>query len=251
MKGAGYMLDGYPLRKYDWKDWLSMALSSSLFLQFATVIGISLFVGLFMTTYSPETLLSISINGTVYGTILSLPFTLLVVYFRKIPIFNRKQLSKEEGFILPGLTKEDWLFLVKYIPFSYALYIIGSMLVGYFFGISDAANQIAVESLFDMVPVWVMFLMIVVVAPIVEELLFRGMFLFQGDRLETTWLRMIISAVLFGLIHRPSDIYTAYTYIGMGLMFSIASKKTQTVEAAIVYHFLNNLVGFLVIVYVG
>ena len=89
-----------------------------------------------------------------------------------------------------------------------------------------------------------MFLMIVVVAPIVEELLFRGMFLFKGDRLDTTWTRLLISAILFGLIHGPSDVYTAYTYIGMGLMFSYASKRTQSVESAIIYHFLNNLVGF-------
>lgn len=245
------MLDGYPLRKYDWKDWLLMGLSSSLFLQFAAVIGISFFVGLVMTNFSPETLVSISVNGTVYGTLLSLPLTLLVVYLRKIPIFNRKQLSKEESFIIRGLTKEDWVFLVKYIPFSYVLYMIGSMIVAYLFGASEAANQIAVESLFDTIPIWVMFLMIVVVAPIVEELLFRGMFLFQGDRLNTTWARVLISAVLFGLIHGPSDIYTAYTYIGMGIMFSYASKRTQSVESAIVYHFLNNLVGFLVIVAVG
>ena len=245
------MLDGYPLRKYDWKDWLLMGLSSSLFLQFAAVIGISFFVGLVMTNFSPETLVSISVNGTVYGTLLSLPLTLLVVYLRKIPIFNRKQLSKEESFIIRGLTKEDWVFLVKYIPFSYVLYMIGSMIVAYLFGASEAANQIAVESLFDTIPIWVMFLMIVVVAPIVEELLFRGMFLFQGDRLDTTWARVLISAVLFGLIHRPSDIYTAYTYIGLGIMFPYASKRTQSVESAIVYHFLNNLVGFLVIVAVG
>lgn len=245
------MLDGYSLRKYNWKDWVLMGLSSSLFLQVAAVIGFSYFIGLYTTTYSPDTLVTISVNGTVWGTILSLPLTLLVVYFRKIPIFNRKQLSKEESFIIRGMAKEDWVFLIKYIPFSYVLYIIGSSVMAYLFGASEATNQVAVESLFGLIPVWVMFLMIVVVAPIVEELLFRGMFLFQGDRLDTTWVRVTISAVLFGLIHNPSDIYTAYTYIGMGLMFSYAAKRTQSVESAIIYHFLNNLVGFLVIVAVG
>lgn len=242
------MLKGYPLRKYNWKDWLLMALSSSLFLQVAAVIILSYVAGFLMTAYSPDIIVSISVNGTVFGTILSLPLTLLVVYWRKIPIFNRKQVSKENQFILPGLTKEDWIFLVKYIPFSYILYMIGSMIVAYFFGATEATNQIAVESLFDYIPVWVMFIMIVIVAPIVEELLFRGMFLFRGDRLDTTWTRVVISAILFGLIHNPTDVYTAYTYIGMGLMFSYASKRTQSVESAIVYHLLNNLVGFLVIV---
>lgn len=89
--------------------------------------------------------------------------------------------------------------------------------------------------------------MIVVVAPIAEELLFRGIILFPGNRLETSWTRTIISALLFGLIHGPTDVYSFYTYVGMGFIFSYAAKKTQTVEAAMVYHFLNNLLGFIVI----
>lgn len=242
------MLDGYSLRKYTWKDWLFLALSSNLVIQVLAVFGASFFMGLIVSNVTFEMLTDISIYGTIYGTIASLPLTLLVVYWLKIPIFNRKQLSKKESFILRGLTKEDWKFLLKYIPLSYILYILGSVVVGYFFGISEAQNQLAVESLFNYVPLWVLFIMIVVVAPIVEEVLFRGLLLFPGNRLETTWVRIIISAILFGLIHGPTDVYTAYTYIGMGLIFAYASKRTQTVEAAMVYHFLNNLMGFIQIV---
>lgn len=241
------MLEGYPLRKYDWKDWLLMALSSSLFLQFFVIILASNYMNYFGGGLTFEGLAELSIYGTVFGTIISLPITLLVVYYRKLPFFNRKQLTKEQSFIFRGLTKDDFFFLLKYIPSSYILYMIGSGIVAYFFGVSEAANQIAVESLFDDIPIWVMFIMIVVVAPVVEELLFRGLFLFPGDRLNTTWVRLLISAVLFGLIHGPSDVYTAYTYIGMGFIFAYASKRTQTVEAAIIYHVLNNLLGFLAI----
>ncbi len=242
------MLEGYPLRKYDWKDWLLMALTSSFLLQVFAVVFLSYYAGYVMQDFTPEAVLSISINGTVYGTLLSLPLTLLVVYGRKIPIVNRKQLSKEESFLIPGLTKEDWKFLVKYIPLSYILYMAGSVLISFLFGATKAANQAAVESLFDFVPLWAMFLMIVVVAPVVEELFFRGMFLFYGDRLSTTWTRTLLSAVLFGMIHRPTDVYSAYTYIGMGLILSYAAKRTRAVEAAIVYHVLNNLAGFGLIV---
>lgn len=237
------MLTGYPLREYNWKDWLGMIVSSSLVLQFIAIIVLSYFV----SNPTLENLTTASFYGTVYGTILSLPVTLLVVYFQKIPLFNRKQLSKKESFILPGMTKEDWKFLVKYIPTSYILYIVGSVIVGSLFGVSEAANQVAIESLFDFVPSWVMFIMIVIVAPIVEELLFRGIMLFPGDRLETTWVRLIISTVLFAVIHGPGDVYTAYTYLGMSIMFAYAAKKTQTVEASIVYHILNNLMGFIAI----
>jgi len=243
------MLDGYSLRKYGWKDWLFMILTSSLVLQIILTFILSPIVVSNADEITNELIVQISVYGTIFGTIASLPLTLLVVYWLKIPLFNRRQLSKDDSFIVRGLTKADWKFLAKYIPLSYILYRIGDSIVAYFFGATVPANQAAVESLFGYIPVWVLFIMMVVVAPIVEELLFRGVMLFPGHRLNTTWVRTIVSAVLFGLIHAPTDIYSAYTYIGMGFIFAYASKRTQSIEAAMVYHFLNNLVGFIAILY--
>ncbi len=189
----------------------------------------------------------ITYYGTVLGAILSLPLTLWVVHKRKIPLFNRKGLSKEESLIIRGVTKEDWIFLAQYIPTSYFVYTLTSSILSMILGPSEPVNQIAVESLFEYIPVWLMFIMIVIVAPITEELLFRGLLLFPGDQLDTGWIRTSISAVLFGIVHTPTDFLSFYTYVGMGFIFSYASKRTQTIEAAMIYHFLNNLFGFLVI----
>ena len=244
------MLKGYPLRDYTWKDWVFLILTSGLVLQL-----IAAFLGTMTSDVDPnniDVLIAefdwIAVNASVYGTLISLPLTLLVVYWRKIPIFNRKQLSRSESFILPGLTKSDWSFLAKYIPASFVLYTLGNVVITYIFGEMEAVNQEAIESLFDYIPVWIMFLMIVVVAPITEEVLFRGIMVFRGKELDTTWVRVIISAILFGLIHTPTNIPSLYSYVGMGIMFSYAAKKTQTVEAAIVYHFLNNLLAFFAII---
>lgn len=245
------MLEGYPLRKYTWKDWLFMVLSSNLVVQLIAVFVISFFMGMFVNNVTMELIGQISVYGTVYGTIASLPLTLLIVYWLKIPLFNRRQRTKEDSFILRGLTKDDWKFLLKYIPLSFILYTIGLQIVAYFFGVSEAANQVAIEGLFNYVPLWVMFIMIVIVAPIVEELLFRGIILFPGDRLDATWVRTIISAVLFGMIHGPTDVFTAYSYMGMGFIFAYASKRTKTLEAGIVYHALYNLLGFVQIIYLA
>lgn len=248
------MLDGYSLRRYNWKDWLLMIICSSLVLQIAATLIISLFWPIildlfFNQPFTIEMVDLVSVYGTIYGTLASLPLTLWVVYKRKIPLFNRKQLPKKESFILRGLSKKDWKFLLYYIPSSYIVYILGENILVNLLGPSDPLNQMAVESMFEYIPVWQMFLMIVVIAPIAEELFFRGMFLFSGGRRETTWLRVFISALIFGLVHTPTDLLSAYTYIGMGLIFSYAAKRTETVEASIVYHFLNNLLGFLVILF--
>lgn len=239
------MLDGYPLRKYDWKDWLFMALASSLALQIISMFFSVNIFSLFASEVTEESLLIWTMRGTVIGAILSLPLTLLVVHWRKIPILNRKGLSKEESFIIRGINKDDWKFLAKYIPISYVAYISGSIFLVNLLGESEPVNQVAIESMFDYVPMWQMFIMIVIVAPIAEELLFRGILLFPGNKLNTTWVRVVISALLFGLVHTPTDFLSFYTYVGMGFIFSYAAKKRGSVEVAIVYHFLNNLFGFI------
>lgn len=247
------MFDGYPLRQYKLGDWLLILMSSAFVLQILLLVFSSMstqiFPGMFINTMQSEAeiLAELTNFSVVFGTILSLPLTLWVVSSRKIPLFNRKQLSKEESFIVRGLNKEDWNFLVKYMPSSYFLYLFGNALVIKLFGEAEAANQLAVEGMFDYVPVWQMFIMIVLVAPVVEELLFRGLILFSGERLETTWLRLILSAVLFGMIHSPTNIQSFYSYVGMGFIFSYAGKKTQSIEAPIIFHFLNNLVAFMAV----
>lgn len=247
------MFEGYPLRKYKLGDWVLMLMASGFFLQivllFFSTQTIYYFPDRFFETMQSEAeILTAIINfSAVYGTLLSLPLTLLVVYSRKIPLFNRKQLTRKESFIVRGLDKEDWKFLVKYIPSSYILYLLGNSLVIQLFGEAEAVNQLAVEGLFEYVPVWQMFIMIVVVAPIVEELLFRGLILFSGEQLETTWLRLLISAALFGAVHSPTNIQSVYSYVGMGFIFSYAAKRTQSVEAPIIYHFLNNLLAFMAV----
>lgn len=239
------MLDGYPLKKNSWKDWLLMAVTSSLALQFIFGFIVLIVVPKFSVGITDDELFLWNVHGTVYGTIASLPLTLLVIHWRKIPLFNRNRLSKEESSFIRGISKKDWKFLAKYIPISYILYIVGAVIITSLFGESEPINQIAVESLFDYIPLWQIFIMVVIVAPVAEELLFRGILLFPGDQQDTTWLRVLISALLFGLVHNPTDILSFYTYVGMGFIFAYAAKRTGSIEAAIFYHFLNNLFAFL------
>lgn len=248
------MFAGYPLRKYRVLDWLLIFLTSALVLQFVMIQLLSKMTQAFPDIFYPniytneELLSTILRDSSFLGTILSLPLTLFVVYLRKIPFFNRKHLSKKESVLIRGLNKKDWHFLVRYIPISYGLYLLGSGLVVSIFGEADAVNQLAIESLFEYMPLWQLFLMIVIAAPIVEELLFRGLILFSNGKIETTWMRVIISAVLFGAAHSPTNIQSFYTYVGMGLILAYAAKRTKSIEAPIIYHILNNLVGFITLV---
>ena len=92
------MLKGYPLRDYTWKDWLALILSSAIVLQLVILFGSAYWTNFKATNYEEalEMLQSITNNATIYGSLISLPLTLLAIYWLEIPIFNRRQIPKSE-----------------------------------------------------------------------------------------------------------------------------------------------------------
>lgn len=239
----------FPRRKFNWKDYVWMFLTGNLFLQMVATNVYAIFNYDAIRSGGPEALWIPMAKLTAWSTVASIPLMLLVVYWRKIPLFNRKRLSRKDSVLIPGLTKKDWKFLALYIPISFVLYQGGQIFLDTWLGRNNPINQQGVEKVAEVIPLWLLFLMIVVAAPIVEELFFRGMLMFRNPKKAPGWGATIFSALVFGLIHTPTDIQSFYTYVGMGLVFSYAAKKTNSVEAAMIYHALNNLIGFLAIVY--
>lgn len=119
------------------------------------------------------------------------------------------------------------------------------------FEASEHANQELIIEAISHYPLWIMFLLTVISGPFVEEFIFRGVFFFRKEHNNVSWMTVIVTSILFGLIHAPTTIPAVYTYVGMGLLFGYAAKKTQSMEAAIVYHLLNNLIAFISILVLG
>lgn len=95
-------------------------------------------------------------------------------------------------------------------------------------------------------PKWLLFLAVVLAAPIFEELFFRG-FLFKGFEHSVLGLAgtLIITSASWAAIHMQYD----YTYIMMifalGIVLGLARYKTGTVWVPIILHALYNLVAML------
>ena len=84
------------------------------------------------------------------------------------------------------------------------------------------------------------FLVIVIFGPIVEELLVRGVIL---NRLAVKWgltVSIILSSLLFGILHL--DLIGSFIF---GLMMAVIYVKTKTLWAPILCHILNNFIGVL------
>ncbi len=86
------------------------------------------------------------------------------------------------------------------------------------------------------------FLTVVILSPIIEELLFRGLFLRRFNKELDVTLAILISSVLFGVCHNFGGILGAILF---GICVSILYIKSKNILVPIFAHFLNNLLSFL------
>lgn len=98
-----------------------------------------------------------------------------------------------------------------------------------------------------------LFITMVLVAPVVEELVFRGYF-FQAWRISFLglWGTLLVTSVLFTLIHAGQ-----YPMLIMAMLFSfslilgLAREKTGSVYVPMAMHATNNLLAFILINWLG
>ncbi|WP_320054483.1 CPBP family intramembrane glutamic endopeptidase [uncultured Acetobacteroides sp.] len=89
----------------------------------------------------------------------------------------------------------------------------------------------------------------VIVAPIAEEIIFRGMITKLLLEEYRPIKAILISALIFGIIHfNPAQIPVAFV---LGLLFGWLYYKTGSIIPGIILHFTNNAVVILGAVYLG
>ena len=107
-------------------------------------------------------------------------------------------------------------------------------------GVSNTANQVAIENA-HMNP-FVLITFAVIMAPIIEELVFRGILMgrvFTPDSI----VGLVLSSLLFGLAHMPNSIGVWIVYAGMGFALGTAYRKFQKLEYCIMAHMINNTIA--------
>jgi membrane protease YdiL (CAAX protease family) len=104
-------------------------------------------------------------------------------------------------------------------------------------------KQKDVAEAFGAVPIQV--LLIVVAAPISEEVCFRGM-LFGGlrERLPR-FAAALISALIFGGLHATTGISAVPVLVAFGFILALLYEKTGSIIPGILLHMLNNSVALL------
>ncbi len=102
---------------------------------------------------------------------------------------------------------------------------------------ANTANQAALVQA-GLHPI-LLFILAAIVAPVVEETVFRGIIfgkLFGSE----SYLGLVVSSLLFGGLHMPSDIGSWIIYAGMGLVLGFVYHKTRNLSYCMIIHFINN-----------
>lgn len=85
----------------------------------------------------------------------------------------------------------------------------------------------------------------ILISPISEELIFRGVFLNRLKLVVPTVFAVLISSLLFASLHTYGSITSAFIF---GVCMAILYLKTGNVLVAIFAHFLNNLLAELIVI---
>lgn len=90
---------------------------------------------------------------------------------------------------------------------------------------------------------FVMFVAIVLVAPVVEEVVFRGLVLSRLNRVMPGWPALLLSSLAFGILH-GHPVWMVYAGL-MGLIFGLVSLRSGSVWPAVLMHMVFNGIGYL------
>ena len=153
-------------------------------------------------------------------------------------LFLGKRLGLLEGFKTLSSLKAWGMIGLTYLGI-YIVTRIGAMVM-MMEAVSNSTNQATIENI-HMNP-FVLITFTVIMAPIVEELVFRGILMgrvFNPDSI----VGLILSSLLFGLAHMPNSIGVWIVYAGMGFVLGTVYRKCQKLEYCIMAHMINNSIA--------
>lgn len=139
-------------------------------------------------------------------------------------------------FLVGGLVTFIYvLILQNFLPGLYESYMEAAELME---GISFQTNRMELILLF---------ISVVVLAPIVEEIVFRGIFFNLLNRKRSTLFAMIVSSVIFGLLHAQTMVPTAV----IGFVLCFIYHRTGSLLLVMAGHMVNNLIAFSLPLFIG
>ena len=148
-----------------------------------------------------------------------------------------------------GLRRVEWRWLVAALPFTSAAFILESItgrLSQSLFPQTPENQCQSIRSGYEVL--WLAVIGVAVIAPLVEEIVFRGMiFGWLRGRVPIVWA-VLISAALFSLAHIGFLQLTLFLPVfSAGLLLAVLYNHARSLWPNVIVHGAFNLIGLLVL----
>lgn len=164
--------------------------------------------------------------------LLVLPEVILLVPSLLYIVFLRPQTvdSVTMSPVSPGTFLMTILMTYLLLPLISIINVISSMFVGN--TVNDTLDIIVNNN-----PLWLNLVIMALLPAVVEEFIFRGL-IFNGYKKRNPLVAVVLSAVLFGLIHMNINQFS-YAFV-IGIVFALLAYATGSLIPSIVAHFTIN-----------
>ena len=166
--------------------------------------------------------------GPMY--LIAFPIFVLLIKGMKTAKREKKKMSAGE-FLSLLLIGEGLMFVGN---------IIGQTLNSFIGAILGREVTNSTSELIDNSPIWLIFLVTVILAPIIEELMFRKFMIDRFSRYGDL-LAVIVSSVAFGLFH--GNFYQFFYATMLGFILGYIYTRTRNVKYSILMHMIINFFG--------
>lgn len=145
--------------------------------------------------------------------------------------------------IIGDLRKSD----IKLILVLYAVLLLGNIMIG-LIPSGPAQNQEALIHMFDLGSPWLFFIHTVLLAPLVEEILYRRVFFNGLMHGVNGWVAIGLNIIVFTLLHTGTFVFVnpaaTLQYAWLSLVFVLSYALTRRLSVAVAFHFFNNAIAF-------
>jgi len=175
------------------------------------------------------------------GTIMPVALAFSVVVPTAALVYHLKQRGICLGFLPLG--RRGWHLLWQ-VPLAIFAAGVAAAIVGPLLGLSPSENTSAADG--SGVMVVVSLACYLLLAPLVEEIVFRRLLMGYLDRSVPAFASVILSSLLFGVAHIAPPVMVYATFLGMGC--ALVTRFHNSLRAGFIVHLVNNVAVQLIAV---
>lgn len=191
--------------------------------------------------------------GYMDPSILTMVGIASIIFMCAVSYWFHRRYQKKHPENVKKLTTSDFLhnlaIFVGILLFKVAM----SYLMIWIYGEDTTANDDAIFGSLDGATNFLVALnlglSVITLAPVMEEIIFRGM-ISKGMFGDKHFIpAIIISSLFFSSLHLSTNVISFFLYAGIGAACFMAYWRKKNINDAILIHFLNNLPGAIILIF--